>query len=402
MIKLTVLAVCILAASTLIAAQDGMPNQAREDETWAHSMEVKPVAGGAGRAGVSSRPFVTDLSYTTAAGATIALLTGLTSPTLPANYESTGGNLVPVISATNLCTPSMSGMGGTCYKRPNRISVAINCVDPVATGSPTQNLDVAGCTKYRDAVITIKINMNSFRDRVEWFYVNGKMEWHEYDDEIGILQFKLTPVNTHAYTMPSGSQCCTCNPPSNCDIPKADRDRTSLSFFVAVGGSRDGLDGAVDPKEVPQFQFAVFSTKHAWMGHLSLDADAARGNRLMHRLTGASKWADGTTVTQAEMTTFLPRKSLAKTFPKMVSEMVAASKMVGKMNGGTPKDGDMTFKAVGVGSFGSQGLLIQMKNIGFSVPEIAVSDPDGGHGMAAGQVVCTLAAVVCALVALML
>lgn len=347
---LITLSVCI---SIIVSA---MPSQQEEDtNTWPHSGAVN------GLSGVASRPFVTDLSVTFDNGTTKSLLSGLTAANGVYTYQSQTGSVVPVISATNLCTPSSSG---TCYTTPNRISISFNCNTPDNTNGMS-DFNTTSCEDFMDATFDVTINMNAYYDKIEWYFMNGGLEFYSYDQDTKVLRVKAQAHETDTYNNPTGNNCCTCNPPSNCDVNVPRGIANLANFLVAVGNSNEAYRGA------------FFATRYAWMGFMDL-----QNKQLQYYLTGASKRPDGVATTYASLTTFFPRDMLARVFPNMNGQL-NSDKLNVTRNGQPVAGNTLTWSTKAQGQFGTSGLMLKVSDVTFSVPIYGVGEPSSAAKVSA-------------------
>jgi len=160
------------------------------------------------------------------------------------------------------------------------------------------------------------------------------------------------------YNDPTGpafvGSCCTCNPPSNCDVNTPKGVANFASFMIAVGSGD------------PSFRGAFFATQYAWMGFMDLS-----DKTLQYYLTGASKRPDGVTLTRASLTVFLPRNMLSRVFPSLQGDLqgeITSNRLNVTRNGQLVNVNTISWSNAAQGQFGTTGLLLKVEDVSFSVP----------------------------------
>ena len=322
----------------------GTPSQAEIDGASASSAQMATWKDYSG--GVASRPFVTELSATTN-GVTTNYITGATAP---GQQYPIDGQLTAIITPTNLC---QSGQTNNCYTTPNRIGVALALQ---SNGNANMNLGATNAFTS-DTVIDMTINMNSFGSSLRWTWMNGNLQYWQTSG-IGaanaLIHVKLKPSTTPFISGNNrAAEGCTATPITSCDVTQADADILGASMVLSVDTTMsEALTGA------------AFATQSAIFGYLEPGGDATSP---VLDLQIASSHTMATGAPQiGTLQAILPSNTLLNLYgvqPADASTFFATTR-----TGSTGTNGTPTYDVWSAATQGTDGLLITVPQISFSVP----------------------------------
>lgn len=350
-ISAAVLAAAGLAlGSPAIAAVDtGTPGQGEIDGAVSSSAQMATWKDYSG--GVAARPFVTELSATTN-GVTTTYVTGATAP---GQQYAIPGQLSAIITPTNLCSP---GQGGGCYATPNRIGVTIAMQ---GTGNADMNLGATNVITS-DTVIDLTINMNTFGSSLRWTWMNGNLQYWQTSG-IGaanaLIHVKLKPSTTPFISGSNQSaQGCTATPITSCDVAQADADVLGASMVLSVDDTMSqALTGA------------AFATQSAIFGYLAPSGDS---NAPVLDLQIASSHTMASGAPQiGTLQAILPSNTLLNMYGVQPAD--ASTFFTTTRTGSAGTNGTIAYDVWSAASQGTDGLLITVPQISFSVPVYGVA-----------------------------
>jgi hypothetical protein len=336
---------------------DGMPSQATADLSSSDPANSTGQAGWADMpGGVAARPYVRSLTVINGATATPVVTNGG-----PTSERPPVGGVTTVVSALNLCRAGQAPAQGVCYATPNRVALTVtyraddadgwNFAAPRVPVSPTINADT---------VIDMTVALNSLGKNLRWSGVYGDLlYWRTsnlgQDDATVHIKFKPATV-PHVAQFPDGNGC-TATPIFNCSIASADGE----GFTAAMVFS---LDDTLDPA----LTGAAFATQNAIAGFLQ-PGGTAQAPSLEIQLSSTHTKSDGTPQL-GTLKAFLPSAGLVNLYGVLPSDVSAFT---------TTRAGDAgtndapTYTTWTAAAHGSDGLLVSVKGITFSVPKYRVA-----------------------------
>jgi hypothetical protein len=330
----------------------GMPSQAFLDGT---SGQMNTGSSGIWtdmQGGVAARPYVQSLSVVND-GVTTAVISdaGVTPPPAPE------GGLTAVVAPVNLCKAGQPAQAGNCYATPNRVAVT------VVRAQGDTNLwdftaDSPGMSPRVDAntVIDMTIALNTLGRSLRWSWANGELlSWHTnrlgQDDATVHIRFHpaMAPMVT---TFPPGNGC-TATPVRDCAIDLADAEVRTAALLLS-------LDTTLDPA----LTGAAFATQNAFAGFL-LPGGTASAPTLDIQVASTHRRPDGSPqlgILQA----VLPAAALLRLYGIPAND--AAQAFTATRAGDPGTNAPPTYAVWNAAENGTDGLLVTIRDITFSVP----------------------------------
>lgn len=344
----------IAVSATGVGAQ--MPTQAFYDGT---SGVENTASGGIWTdlsGGVAARPYVRSLAVTND-GVTEQVFSdsGVTPPAV-----ATGG-LTAVVSPTNLCKSGVTPSPGVCYATPNRVAVTLVRAQGDTSGwdFSTDGAD-ASPRVDADTVVDLTLALNTLGTSLRWSWVNGELvSWQTSNlgREDATVRIRFRPATQpRVMTFPEGNGC-TATPVRDCDIAAADDQVLAASLVLSLDQT---LDAALTG--------AVFATENAFSGYLqpagtsaapALDIQVASTH-----LTSTGAPQLGT------VQALLPSTALLQLYAIPAAD--AARAFTTTRAGATGTNGTPTYEVWTAAENGTDGLLVTVRDITFSVPSYRV------------------------------
>ena len=360
---LAVLAIALGAVAAPGAAQaqgasaDGMPTQAQTDRA-----STEPGAFGPGwgdlPGGVAARPYVTSLSVINGGVTTPVVTGGTTTATLPS-----AGGITTVIAPFNLCRAGQAPVeGGQCYATPNRVGLTLvyskgrdtNGYDFGAPSVPvTPRVDA-------DTIFDMTIELNTLGRNLRWTGLSGDLLYWRTTDlgRAGAsvrVRFRPAPrpvVNA----FPPGNGC-TATPLFDCAIDRADGQTLSANMVLSLDETLDStLTGA------------AFATQNAIAGFLQ-PGGTALAPSLDVQVASTHDKADGSPQL-GTLKAFIPAATLLNLYGLLPADATAFTT---SRRGDAGSNSAPTYTRWSAGDEGSDGLLVTVRDITFSVPEYRVA-----------------------------
>lgn len=206
----------------------------------------------------------------------------------------------------------------------------------------------------------------------------------------GVMHLVVSPVSTPDIDWSSvGSNCCTCDVPSNCNVARARGATLTASLFFQTAPTAPSTN---------TLQGALFATTNAVMGALTLNPDV-RGGSLDYAMASAHLALDGTPML-GQLSGYLPASTITAVFPSV--PLVSVPRLLNVIRAGDPgSESAATVTAVTAASFGSDGFLVSVTGATFSAPTYRVTA--GGDSSAAPSISAAAgAALLAALMAMLL
>ncbi|MDQ1645070.1 MAG: hypothetical protein QOJ50_1254 [Cryptosporangiaceae bacterium] len=340
---------------------DGMPTQDWVDLSSADPQNSSGNAGwGDLPGGVADRPYVTSLTVTNGATQT-PVITGATGPAPTPAVER--GGVTAVISPVNLCRHDQTPSPGVCYSAPNRVALNVvygaggasgsNFADPSETVSPPVTAE---------SVIDMTVALNTLGRSLRWTWVNGDILYWKTTNlgqQDATVRIKFHPATApYLSTFPSGAGC-TATPIFNCNIAKADAEVLSASLLFS-------LDNTLDPA----LTGAVFATQNAIAGYLSPQQGAPAGQLALDLQAGSTHTRSDGTPQLGTVEAFLPAGALQNVYGLLPGDAAGAFAVTRAGDPGT--NNAPTYQTWTAAGQGSEGLLITVTGVTFSVPKYRV------------------------------
>jgi hypothetical protein len=335
-------------------ASDGMPSQAQTDlaasdpSNSMHSSGWADVPGG-----VAGRPYVSSLTVINGDTSTPVVTSGDTS--VPTTSD---GDITTVIAPSNLCAPGQTPAQGSCYSSPNRVSLTVgyatasntgyNFADPSVPVSPTVDADT---------IIDMTVNLNTLGSKLSWTWINGVLlYWHTSNlgHDNATVHIKFRPASTPHVTQFPQPNGCTATPMFNCHIASADAEFLSASLFFSLDPGPTG---------------AAFATQNAIAG-LLLPGGTAEAPTLDIQASSSHTKSDGSPQ-RGTIQAFLPASTLLNLYGVLPSDADAAFTTTRAGDPGT--NNAPTYTPWTTEANGSDGLLVTVTGITFSVPKYKVA-----------------------------
>lgn len=332
---------------------DGMPSQATVDLS---SSDPRNSTGQAGWAdmdgGVAARPYVRSLTVINGATATPVVTDGSTVSKPPPV-----GGVTTVVSPLNLCRAGQTPSPNVCYATPNRVALTVtyraddtngwNFANPRVPVSPTIGADT---------VIDMTVALNSLGKSLRWTGLYGDLlYWRTanlgQDNATVRIRFRPAPM-PYVARFPDGNGC-TATPIFNCSVASADAEALTAAMVFS-------LDDTLDPA----LTGAVFATQNAISGYLQPQG-TAEAPSLEIQLSSTHTKSDGTPQLGA-LSAFIPTAGLINLYGVFPSDAAALT---------TTRAGDAgtndapTYTPWTATAHGSDGLLVSVQDITFSVPK---------------------------------
>ena len=267
-----------------------------------------------------------------------------------------------MVTPTTVCRPEQTPAPGVCYATPNRVAIALvygngdtdgwNFAAPAQPVTPTIDANT---------VIDMTVALNSLGTSLRWSYLNGDLlYWRATDlgqpDATVHLRFHPAPA-PYVSHFPDGSGC-TATPIFNCSVARADAETLSASMFFS-------LDDTLDPA----LTGAVFAARNTIDGFLFPDRTGDGAAQLNLQAASSHLRSDGSPQL-GTVQAFLPASALQNLYGLLPADAAAAFAVT---RGGDAGSNDTpTFQAWSADGNGSDGLLVTVGGITFSVPKFRV------------------------------
>jgi len=336
---------------------DGMPSQASVDLPSTDPGNSSGQAGWADMTGgVAARPYVTSLTIINGSTATPVITNGTTSSRQPP-----AGGVTTVVTPLNLCKAGQTPSPGVCYATPNRVGLTVTYskgdTDGYNFGNPSVPVTP---TVDADTVIDMTVALNSLGKSLRWTGVSGDLLYWQtnnlgQDDATVHIKFKPA-VAPYLVQLPDGNGC-TATPIFNCAIQSADAEVLTASMVLS-------LDNTLDPA----LTGAAFATQNAISGYLQ-PAGTPQVAALDIQVASTHTRSDGTPQL-GTLKAFLPAAALLNLYGVLPSDAAAIT---------TTRAGDAgtnnapTYTPWTAAANGSDGVLVTVQGITFSVPEYRVT-----------------------------
>jgi len=330
----------------------GMPSQAFLDGT-----SGQPNSGTQGiwsdmAGGTAARPFVRSLSVVNDGVTTEVFSDAGVTP--PAAAE---GGLTAVVSPINLCAAGQPAQEGSCYTTPNRVAVTVVRAHG-DTNTWDFSADTADMAPRVDAntVVDMTIALNTLGRSLRWSWANGELvSWRSdrlgQDDATVRIRFRpaLAPLVT---TFPPGNGC-TATPVRDCNIDRADAEVRTAALLLS-------LDNTLDPA----LTGAVFATQSAFSGFL--EPGGSPSAPVLDIQVGSTHLRSDGSPQLGTLQAVLPSAALLRLYGIPAAD--AARAFTTTRAGDPGRNAAPTYTVWNAAEHGTDGLLVTVRDITFSVP----------------------------------
>jgi hypothetical protein len=345
-----------LAGADAPGTSPGMPTQASVDLP-----SSDPSSYGAGwgdmPGGVAARPYVVSLTVVNGDVSTPVITNGTT-----ASAPAAVGAVTTVISPSNLCRSGEAPAQGVCYATPNRVALTIGYGNNDNNGWDFSNPNVpVAPTIDGNSVIDMTVALNTLGKSLRWTWVNGDLLYWQTSNlgqDNATVHIKFKPATAPYVAAYAQSNGCTASPPMNCAIPQADGQVLAAELVFS-------LDDTLDPA----LTGAVFATQNAIAGFLT-PGGTTQAPSLDVQLSSTHIKADGTPQL-GTIEAFIPSAAMLNLYGILSSDSATAFTTARLGDAGTNDPPLYTPWTTAVN--GSDGLLVTVTGITFSVPSYHVS-----------------------------
>ena len=307
--------------------------------------------------GAAARPYVTQLTIINGDVSTPVVTGGTT-----ADPAVTNGGVTTVVEPVNLCAPGQTPAPGVCYATPNRVALDIayannqtdglDFLSPIFPVTPTINANT---------IIDMTVAMNTLGKSLRWTGVNGDLLFWQTTNlgqDDATVHIKFHPaIAPWVQNFPSDNRC-TASPPMNCTIAAADSEVLTASIVFS-------LDNTLDPA----LTGAAFATQDAFDGFLT-PTGTAQAPSLDIEVASTHTKSDGTPQL-GTLEAFLPASALINLYGVLPAD--AATFFTTTRLGDPGTNNSPAYTPWTAATNGSDGLMVTVSGITFSVPNYRVS-----------------------------
>ncbi len=334
----------------------GMPTQATTDGSSSDPGSPGPGWGDMA-GGVAARPYVVSLTVINGGVSTPVITNGTTTAT-----PVSPGAVTTVVLPLNLCAAGQPPAPGSCYATPNRVGVTVvygqGNTDGWDFSNPSQPVTPSIDS---NSVIDMTVALNTLGKSLRWTWINGELlywQTHNLGQDDATVHIKFRPATApFVASFPPGNGC-TASPPLNCEIPRADANVLSAEVLFS-------LDNTLDPS----LTGAVFATQNAITGYLT-PGGTPQAPSLDIQLASTHQRADGTPQL-GTLQAFLPAAALLNLYGVLPAD--AASEFTTTRLGDPGTNDPASYTPWTAAANGSEGLLVAVSGITFSVPNYQIS-----------------------------
>ncbi|MEX0993190.1 MAG: hypothetical protein WDZ37_04255 [Solirubrobacterales bacterium] len=332
-----------------------MPTQAQTD--LSSSDPGSPGSGWGDMAGGNAaRPYVLSLTVINGGVSTPVVTNGTTTPGVVPS-----GGVTTVVSPFNLC-PAGQTPDGSCYSTPNRVGLTVGYGATDTTGYNFGEPSVpVSPTVDANTIFDITVALNTLGKSLRWAWANGDLLYWKttnlgQDNATVRIKFKPAPqpfVNSY----PPGAGC-TATPIMNCSIQSADADVLAANMFFS-------LDDTLDPA----LTGAIFATKNAISGYLEPGGTAQAPSLDMQVASTHTKAGGAAQI--GTLQALIPAAALLNLYGILPGD--ASTAFSTTRSGASGTNDAPTYEQWTEAAEGSDGLLVNVEGITFSVPAYRVA-----------------------------
>ncbi len=307
--------------------------------------------------GVASRPYVTSLSVINNGVSTPVITNGTTTPPPLVN-----GAVTTVVAPFNLCAAGQTPASGVCYSTPNRVGLTVGYGNDANVGMDFSNPNFPVVPVINaNSVIDMTVAMNTLGKSLGWTWVNGDLLYWQTTDlgqADATVHIKFKPASFPWVTFPQGpGPTCTASPPQNCDIQKADAELLTANLVFSLDNTLNSPDSAMAG--------TVFATQDAVMGYLTPGGSALAPSLDIEMASSHTK-SDGSPQL-GPLEALVPAATLLNLYGILPAD--ATSAFTTTRGGDSGTNGTPTYTPWTAAVNGSDGLLVNVNDITFSVPK---------------------------------
>jgi hypothetical protein len=309
--------------------------------------------------GVAGRPYVTSLIVINDGVSTPVITNGTTDEVPLSN-----GGVTTVVAPFNLCAAGQTPVPGSCYATPNRVGLAVGYGNYDAVGMDFSNPGFPVSPMITaNSIIDMTVAMNTLGKSLRWTWVNGDLLYWQttnlgQDNATVHIKFKPASFPLVAHFPTGAGPTCTASPPANCSIQRADAEVLAANLVFS-------LDDTLDPAMTG----AIFATQNAIAGYLT-PGGTAQAPSLDIEVSSTHTKSDGTPQL-GTIEAFLPAAALLNLYGILPADAPLAFSTTRLGDPGT--NDPPTYTPWTAATNGSDGLLVTVKGITFSVPKYQLS-----------------------------
>jgi len=270
------------------------------------------------------------------------------------------GNWRVLVTPFNVCHEGQEPAPGVCYADPNRIGINLAYI---VNGDTKNDFNGPSLSSLRIDQLTyfeIQVDLNGYADSLGWTWVNGNPAYWKVED--GIATIRLTPAS-----MPSTSgidnQCSTI-PVSTCDTNKAADEIFTIAMVMSFDETLD-----------PVFDHTMFASVGAVIASLEtapgFDPETPDMNSITFGMAAPHLNADNTE-RRGTLRAFLSNEALVAFGVTDLTDAESELRVTrSSSDSGTWVSGFSTWTSEWQGT---DGQLLIIENISFSVPKFTVDN----------------------------
>lgn len=302
--------------------------------------------------GTAGRPYVRSLSVVND-GVTTPVISGAGVTPPPASE----GGLSAVVAPINLCKAGQPAEPGRCYTTPNRVAVTLVRAQGDANNWDF-SADTADLSPRVDAntVIDMTVALNTLGRSLRWSWANGDLLYwraNRLGQDDATVQIRFRPATMPMVaSFPPGSGC-SATPVRDCDIDRADSEVRTAALLLS-------LDETLDPA----LTGAAFATQNAFAGFLQ-PGGSSSAPALDIQVASTHRRSDGSPQL-GTLQAVLPSAALLQLYGIPAAD--AARAFTTTRAGDPGRNAAPTYAVWNAAEHGTDGLLVTVRDITFSVP----------------------------------
>lgn len=336
------------------AVESGTPSQTTNDGSSASSGQA---GWGDMPGGVTARPYVQSLTVINGDVSTPVVTNGTTTP-----QSVPDGKITTSISPLNLCRAGEPAQEGRCYTTPNRVGIAFGYSDRETVQTDFSNPSVPlNPTVNADTVFDMTLALNTLGKSLRWTWISGDLIYWQTTNlgqDDATVRIKFKPASAPFVTQFPEPNGCTATPINTCSIQTADAQTLTASMVLS-------LDETLNPA----LTGAAFATQNAIAGFLE-PGGTAQAPTLGIQVASTHTKADGSPQLGV-LKAFIPAAALLNLYGILPADATAAFTTTRTGDAGT--NDPPSYTPWNAATDGSDGLLVTVQNITFSVPDYRVA-----------------------------
>ncbi|MEN9692828.1 MAG: hypothetical protein RLZZ330_472, partial [Actinomycetota bacterium] len=306
--------------------------------------------------GLSGRPFLANGYLRKASDDSMVNIGSAVGPT----FETFNGNWRLLISPNNLCHSNQTPAPGVCYTNPNRVTFSLAYIHNGNTYNDFSGATLASLGVTEEDTFHFDIDLNDMANDLSWTWVSGTPTWWSVNDSMVTLE--VHPAMTPS-TFDIDEHCSTI-PVSTCDTNEAADEIFTVQFVMSFDDTLDAV-----------FDHTLFASTDSVIASLEtapgFDPAVPANNAITYGMSAPHLLAGGAD----RIGTFyalLNSDQLAAfgvTDPATVADTL-------KITRSSSDEGtfDAAWSAWNADDNGTEGQLLTLTNISFSVPKFTVNN----------------------------